>query len=720
MCADDIEMINFMKKHEICTKNYRLYNSMAVIYEKNHEFKKANQAYLEGLDNRVSNHEALQQEYKKFEERMENRINREISSSMISSNYIEEYLRENLLRDNFHDTQLNENNKRVRDFEPEHNFMIKKKKIHFFDTNKASNLQTTVNYGQVPVYVDEPFRKNIITKGTRNVEIYELLVKLLLEKDEQFKMKNEIFLKKLKEEANTKPLSWVNGLRIHPEKMQSLNTLNNFQNPEIPEPSVHVVESQDPIKPFTKKDDSDKLLDMMGKMKQEIIKKQENSVTDQEKGRLKNNLEVNAIYQKIKNEHGTPEFSNQQDTKSTELTSNIANFNNKLPSEQTQSGIVVLDKGEKFRIIKVETSKVDTDMFLNPDKLYDAKIQQHVTLTEMRAKYHMEKLQKLKQAAPKKRQTIIFKFDSDGDACMSSEKSSPLTKSSKKILENPSKPNFTNNAMLKKFDLSGENLTLEQVNDMMMDIGEYYAKGLISSTEKNKLLVKIEEKITQFETNKQLIENKYQKPEQKNNQQYPETKLPTFGNFENNQHQGNLFKNGVKKPDFNIKKHYEKDDNEIKSYLEPYQSKKHITTDHINDNYNPTNVQPLINNLLKPVLKESPEHSRFSSISKSLDFTNIKLLESNKHKINYKDIPGGLSLADNMRSSIEGDQHKELNFSFDSDISKINNEKDLSYKKVPVLGFHDSNFTREIDPKRKLLKVDIGDIKTKVRNIFLF
>ena len=125
-----------MKKNDICTRNTFFYQSLAILYEKSHDFQNANTAYLEGFDRKIENLESLQASYKLFEERMENRINREINSSVFSSEIINNYIHNELKKttQNIHETAIyNSNNKRLRNFSNDGlsnlNFVIKKRKI---------------------------------------------------------------------------------------------------------------------------------------------------------------------------------------------------------------------------------------------------------------------------------------------------------------------------------------------------------------------------------------------------------------------------------------------------------------------------------------------------------------------------------------------------------------------------------------------------------------
>jgi hypothetical protein len=79
-------------------KNYIIYEYLAIIYEKNHDFKNADKAFKEGFENKVHNQELLGKKYKLFEERMENRIHREINSSEITQDTINDHLDKELIK----------------------------------------------------------------------------------------------------------------------------------------------------------------------------------------------------------------------------------------------------------------------------------------------------------------------------------------------------------------------------------------------------------------------------------------------------------------------------------------------------------------------------------------------------------------------------------------------------------------------------------------------
>ena len=79
-----------MKNNNIYTNYHGLYDAFAYIYEKNHDFQLANEAFLEGIDKQVYDSDILKKLYKNFEKRMESRIKREISESVYNEDSINE------------------------------------------------------------------------------------------------------------------------------------------------------------------------------------------------------------------------------------------------------------------------------------------------------------------------------------------------------------------------------------------------------------------------------------------------------------------------------------------------------------------------------------------------------------------------------------------------------------------------------------------------------
>jgi hypothetical protein len=241
-CYDGVDILLYLLKKGICVKNYFIYDSIAICYETQHDFDKANDIYLKGFDNMQDNNEDLKKKYKEFELRMERRILRDVNNSSIDVSKIEREIYEEIKRKcNRNITKDKIGNKRmkrdVEGFDKEMWIGLLKMKIY---NNKVEinddgnndyigNKYMAVNYGEVPVYVDESCRRNFISKATKLVEIYKLLFNFLNENDEVFKSNQIQFNLELKRTMERKPYSWINRKVIDNNEgsSSSLNMNNN-------------------------------------------------------------------------------------------------------------------------------------------------------------------------------------------------------------------------------------------------------------------------------------------------------------------------------------------------------------------------------------------------------------------------------------------------------------------------------------------------------------
>jgi len=98
MSLDGIDILKYMKNNNTYSNYYGLYDAFAYIYEKHHDFKLANEAYLEGIEKQVYKVDILKKLYKAFETRMQTRIDREIKESVFSKDSINMYISNELAR----------------------------------------------------------------------------------------------------------------------------------------------------------------------------------------------------------------------------------------------------------------------------------------------------------------------------------------------------------------------------------------------------------------------------------------------------------------------------------------------------------------------------------------------------------------------------------------------------------------------------------------------
>jgi len=791
MCADDIEVMKYMKKNDICTRNTFFYQSMAILYEKSHEFQNANNAYLEGFDKRIENLESLQVSYKLFEERMENRINREINSSVFNSEIINHYIHNELKKtnQNIHETGVfNSNNKRLRNFHNDIssnlNFVIKKKKIEFIEDypNPSGSIQegihSTIKYGQIPIFVDEPFRKNVITKGTKLVEIYSVLVKFLLEKDEMFKIQNQNFLKKLKDDYLKKPVSWLNGLRINPDKIlyeegggikMVESRENNDKEVNLPHKTT-IPKLNDQI--FEKKNAESnqineltnnlnninyiqrekKVDDVVNKMMKDIkvnnesvndeFKKAEIPILKQPDKSIKNEIPV--IKQPDKTIKNEIPIIKQLDKSIDNLEKTInpiekkEKINNDITESQnipkTSADTIQLQDGNKYRIMRVENqNKLQMDFAMMKQKLFNQNNKkEYFTLEEIRAQVYFENLrkkEKKEQDIKNKRKTIIFKIDSDGDMCLSSDEEKEMASDTEfntninlnkntsipaksdlpsikastipkenilvdskanlvktlpshttnlhqagRLKDKPVQENPYQNTNLNLFNYS---MTIEEINDKIKEATKMFENGLINIETRDNLYNHLEEKILQIEK----LEQEQQKSKK--------LKINSFNELVEKEEKG--FVKPLDNPFIKQKNNSNtisninsKVDSDLISYLEPIGSKhqKQIENPHnqikhpqqiiknnnqVNNHNNIPHLNPLME-LPHSILKKTADETIFSNVSRSLDFTNIKLIDSSV-KTNENKIPfSSLFLIENANNKKQ-QKKEDFSISFDSEHS---------------------------------------------------
>ena len=195
-CRDDYEIFEKLIKKNICTGNCQLYIGMSYIYERYHVFIKANDSFLKGFEN-CNNDEELNKCYKEFENRMLNRINREMSLTIIDSEEIDKFVHNEIYKSNNNEI----NRKRL--------FNEMKEENNEKGT-KIIKMRFKIEKNQIIIF-DEV--SNNIRKGTQLVELYKLIVDYLNKNDSNFKAISDKFIRDLNIEHEKKPYSWLSNKR---------------------------------------------------------------------------------------------------------------------------------------------------------------------------------------------------------------------------------------------------------------------------------------------------------------------------------------------------------------------------------------------------------------------------------------------------------------------------------------------------------------------------
>ena len=216
LSRDGLDMLNFLKKKKVALRSIKLHTSIALIYERFHEFKKANEAYLEGFAAGVLDDEKLKDDYSTFEKRMVNRINREIEATDLDYRKIDQYIHDEISERS--SPRYNERNKRLlnKNMIFTITFKLYRTKIELYNEDGSPlNLDKidTVNYGGIGIYLDEKNYSNFSNRCSQIVEIYSILEKCLLAKDRKFKKKEEEVRENENKSLEKKPYSWLSENR---------------------------------------------------------------------------------------------------------------------------------------------------------------------------------------------------------------------------------------------------------------------------------------------------------------------------------------------------------------------------------------------------------------------------------------------------------------------------------------------------------------------------
>ena len=216
LSRDGLDILNFLKKKKVAFRSFALHISIALIYERFHEFKKANEAYLEGFAAGILDDGKFKEEYSKFEKRMVNRINREIEATDLDYRKIEQYILDEISERS--SPRYNERNKRLlnKNMIFTIKFKLYRTKIELYNEDGTPldlNKIDTVKYGGIGIFLDEKCYSNFSNRCSQIVEIYSILEKYLLAKDRKFKKKEEEVKDNENKSLEKKPYSWLSPNR---------------------------------------------------------------------------------------------------------------------------------------------------------------------------------------------------------------------------------------------------------------------------------------------------------------------------------------------------------------------------------------------------------------------------------------------------------------------------------------------------------------------------
>ena len=496
-CRDDYEIFEKLIKKNICTGNCQLYIGMSYIYERYHVFIKANDSFLKGFEN-CNNDEELNKCYKEFENRMLNRINREMSLTIIDSEEIDKFVHNEIYKSNNNEI----NRKRL--------FNEMKEENNEKGT-KIIKMRFKIEKNQIIIF-DEV--SNNIRKGTQLVELYKLIVDYLNKNDSNFKAISDKFIRDLNIEHEKKPYSWLSNKR-------------NIENQNLNNIMDNIIDQNKNINHNEK--------NFMNNNNSFIGNNNYNSNNQVEFKKL------DIIEKKNVNNYPNPIYININNNKQ-----NIKNNNNQI--NKSINDIV--------NILEKEISEKKTITNNNIDDEYIKKefkdIDEHKKKIEFLKKKLNEEIELLKQ----KEENLKLIEEERNQRIINKKNILNIQEEKKNMINyniNPQNNNLLskipeNNIQNKDYSihlkefLLNQNITKKDILLKMNEIGKLYNENKISLSKKNNFI--------------SLLENALNEISKKEETQI-ETNKPDFNNIKPLCYNGNQFRNNINFPnEFNKKSSY--------------------------------------------------------------------------------------------------------------------------------------------------------------------
>ena len=254
LCRDAENIFDYLEKKQILIKNELYYYERGCYYERLHLYNEANQTYIEGFinildDNNKEIGRILKNNYINFENRMLNRIERDLQNLNEDWNAIDEYMhkmiketKDNELKSKNVNINLNSKKKYFLKKEETNEKFLERKLIKNININfsiKQGKLDIDINnntlskgievisvYGNVK-YIESPPEINKVTSIT---SIYELLKKILSTFFPEWKKEYDNFDLETKQNNEKLPLSFINEQRPISRNIKNLEDNNTVLN----------------------------------------------------------------------------------------------------------------------------------------------------------------------------------------------------------------------------------------------------------------------------------------------------------------------------------------------------------------------------------------------------------------------------------------------------------------------------------------------------------
>ena len=245
LCRDPENIFDYLEKNKILIKNELFFCEKGFYYERIHKYKEANQAYIEGFvklldDNDKKGGKLLNEQYLKFENRMLNRISRDLENLDEDWDSIDSYIHKKIRESKLNNINIkngkkyflvNDDNENLEDklFKNiNYNFNLSKGRLILNDNNIEDNKGTEVVdfYGNVK-YIKNPPDINKVTNITFIYEILKISLSLIYS---EWKIEYDNFDKEVKQNKEKLPYSWISNLRPTKRNIKNLKENNEILN----------------------------------------------------------------------------------------------------------------------------------------------------------------------------------------------------------------------------------------------------------------------------------------------------------------------------------------------------------------------------------------------------------------------------------------------------------------------------------------------------------
>jgi len=164
LCRDTENIFDYLVKNKILIKNELFFCYMGFYYEKIHKYKEANQAYIEGFiklldDNDKKGGKILNNQYLKFENRMLNRISRDLENLDEDWDSIDAYIQKKIRECTLNNINIKNNKKCFLNDDYEN-----------LEEKLLKNINYNFNLSKGKLILND--NKNIDNKGTEIVDFY--------------------------------------------------------------------------------------------------------------------------------------------------------------------------------------------------------------------------------------------------------------------------------------------------------------------------------------------------------------------------------------------------------------------------------------------------------------------------------------------------------------------------------------------------------------------